>query len=63
MLTSRFFSLKIIMKDEKGNILGVKVIIAIMLQMNLDNGGIDMQITPPAYLVRVRKHFWIKLFR
>ena len=55
MLTSRFFSLKIIMKDDMSNILGVKVMIAIMLQLNLDSGGIDMQITPPAYLVR--KHF------
>ena len=53
----KVFSLKIIIKDEKSNILGVKVIIAIMLQLNLDRGGIDMQITPPAYLVR--KHFWI----
>ena len=48
----KVFSLKIIMKDEMSNILGVKVMIAIMLQLNLDSGGIDMQITPPAYLVR-----------
>ena len=48
----KVFSLKIIMKDEMSNILGVKVMIAIMLQLNLDSSGINMQIIPPAYLVR-----------